>query len=94
MLWDKKVELKNKEERMEVPRVSGSSNKAGITAGLTRAYEWGLDLDLCSVPSSVCNAKWSPQHRKGMDLLEQVQWKATKMTRRLEHLCYEDRLRE
>ena len=29
-----------------------------------------------------------------MDLLEGVQRKATKMIRRLEHLSYEDRLRE
>ncbi|PKU39775.1 hypothetical protein llap_9919 [Limosa lapponica baueri] len=37
---------------------------------------------------------WSPQHRKDMDLLEQVQRRATKMIRGLEHLSYEDRLRE
>ncbi|PKU46338.1 pol- hypothetical protein [Limosa lapponica baueri] len=37
---------------------------------------------------------WSPQHRKVMDLLEQIQRSATKMIRGLEHLSYEDRLRE
>ncbi|PKU45461.1 pol- hypothetical protein [Limosa lapponica baueri] len=37
---------------------------------------------------------WSPQHRKDMDLLERVQWRATKMIRGLEHLSYKDRLRE
>ncbi|KAK4825078.1 hypothetical protein QYF61_023254 [Mycteria americana] len=37
---------------------------------------------------------WSPQHRKGMDLLERVQRRATKMIRGMEHLSYEDRLRE
>ncbi|PKU41420.1 hypothetical protein llap_8285 [Limosa lapponica baueri] len=37
---------------------------------------------------------WSPQHRKDMDLLEWVQQRATKMIRGLEHLSYEDRLRE
>ncbi|PKU29661.1 hypothetical protein llap_20035 [Limosa lapponica baueri] len=37
---------------------------------------------------------WSPQHRKDMDLLERVQRRATKMIRGLEHLSYEDRLRE
>ncbi|PKU39478.1 hypothetical protein llap_10210 [Limosa lapponica baueri] len=37
---------------------------------------------------------WSPQHRKNMDLLEGVQGRAMKMIRGLEHLSYEDRLRE
>ena len=37
---------------------------------------------------------WSPQHKKNMNLLEQVQRKATKMIRGLEHLPYEDRMRE
>ena len=35
-----------------------------------------------------------PQYRKGMELLEQVQRRATKMMRELEHLSYEERLRE
>ncbi|PKU48593.1 hypothetical protein llap_1129 [Limosa lapponica baueri] len=34
-----------------------------------------------------------PKHKKGMDLLEQVQRRATEMIRGLEHLSYEDRLR-
>ncbi|PKU41827.1 hypothetical protein llap_7879 [Limosa lapponica baueri] len=41
-----------------------------------------------------CVQLWSPQHRKDMDLLEWVQWRATKMIRGLEHLSYEDSLRE
>ncbi|PKU41606.1 hypothetical protein llap_8105 [Limosa lapponica baueri] len=41
-----------------------------------------------------CVQLWSPQHRKDMDLLEWVQRRATKMIRRMEHLSYEDRLRE
>ncbi|PKU39209.1 hypothetical protein llap_10493 [Limosa lapponica baueri] len=41
-----------------------------------------------------CVQLWSPQHRKDMDLLERVQRRATKMIRRVEHLSYEDRLRE
>ena len=32
---------------------------------------------------------WSPQHRKDMDLLEQVQRRAKEMIRGLEHLSYE-----
>ena len=41
-----------------------------------------------------CVQLWSPQHRKDMDLLEWVQRRATKMIRGMEHLSYEDRLRE
>ncbi|PKU41378.1 hypothetical protein llap_8328 [Limosa lapponica baueri] len=41
-----------------------------------------------------CVQLWSPQHRKDKDLLERVQRRATKMMRGLEHLSYEDRLRQ
>ncbi|KFV19670.1 hypothetical protein N340_06613, partial [Tauraco erythrolophus] len=41
-----------------------------------------------------CLQLWSPPHKKDMELLEWVQRSATKMIRGLEHLCYEDRLRE
>jgi len=41
-----------------------------------------------------CVQLWSPQQRKDMDLLEQVQRKATEMIQGLEHLSYEERLRE
>jgi len=41
-----------------------------------------------------CVQLWSPQHRKNVDVLEWGQRRATKMIRGLEHLSYEDRLRE
>ncbi|GAB0203097.1 hypothetical protein GRJ2_002775300 [Grus japonensis] len=41
-----------------------------------------------------CVQLWGPQYRKDMELLEQVQRRTTKMIRGLEHLSYEDRLRQ
>uniref|UniRef100_A0A669QYE1 Reverse transcriptase domain-containing protein n=1 Tax=Phasianus colchicus TaxID=9054 RepID=A0A669QYE1_PHACC len=41
-----------------------------------------------------CDQAWGPQYRKDVELLEQVQRRATEMIRGLEHLSYEERLRE
>ena len=41
-----------------------------------------------------CVQALGPQYRKDMELLERVQRRDTKMTRRLEHPSYEERLRE
>ena len=41
-----------------------------------------------------CVQAWGPQYRKDVELLERVQRRATEMIRGLEHLSYEDRLRE
>ncbi|GAB0205304.1 hypothetical protein GRJ2_002996000 [Grus japonensis] len=41
-----------------------------------------------------CIQLWGTQYRRDTELLEQVQRRATKLIRGLEHLSYEDRLRE
>ncbi|KAK4825547.1 hypothetical protein QYF61_000124 [Mycteria americana] len=41
-----------------------------------------------------CIQLWGLQYKKDVDLLEQAQRRATKMIRDLEHLSYEERLRE
>ena len=41
-----------------------------------------------------CIQAWGSQYRKDVELLERVQRRTTKMIRGLEHLSYEERLRE
>lgn len=45
-------------------------------------------------PLEYCIQMWGPQYRIDTDLLERFQKRATKMIHGMEHLPYEDRLRE
>jgi len=67
-----------------------------IKRSASRARERILLLYSALVTPSLqsCIQLWSPQHKKDMDLLEWGQRRATNTTRGLEHLFYEDRLRE
>jgi len=41
-----------------------------------------------------CVQFWAPHFKKDEELLDRVQWRATRMIMYLEHLSYEERLRE
>ncbi|PKU43812.1 hypothetical protein llap_5878 [Limosa lapponica baueri] len=65
-----------------------------IVASRSRAVILPLYSTLVRPLLEYCIQLWNSQHRRDMDLPEQVQRRAMKMVRGLEHLSYKDRLRE
>jgi len=77
--------------------VPSPSLRKGIRRSVGSRAREGL-LPLCSAlvrPHLQCWVQcWAPQFKKDEELLERVQWRATRMRRGLEHLSYEEGLRE
>jgi len=60
----------------------------------------GLKVEGGDSPSLLCPSEatsvqfWCPQFQKDRELMKRIQQRATKMMRSLEHLLYEERLRD
>jgi len=78
--------------------VHSANRILGCTKGrvASRLKEWILPLHSSLVRPHLesCIHLWSPEHKKGRDVLERVQTGATETIRGVEHLSYEERLRE
>ena len=75
-------------------RKPASSFAASRRATRSRALMIARCTALARPHAECCVQFWAPQDKTGMDLLEQAQQRATKSMKGLEHLSYEQRLRE
>ncbi|GAB0184701.1 hypothetical protein GRJ2_000935400 [Grus japonensis] len=68
--------------------------KRSVTSSRSREVIPPLYSALMRPHLEYCIQLWGPQYNRDMELFEQVQKRATKLIGGLEHLSYEDRLRE